>query len=279
MADPCAPSRMITAPRNFYVNGLLSQMNGWLRRGYAVAQTDYQGLGTPGLHPFLIGTAEGRSVIDIVSAARRLDAHVGKRWVAIGHSQGGHATLWAAALAPSYAPRLRLAGALPLAPASHIGEQSSLIESVQGNPFGGLPVLIAAAAADNAGIAPATVFSDRALPLYPQIDQVCLGALSTSDSFGGVPLNELFRPGADRAPLQAVLSANDPEDLTINVPLLIAQGGADRTVIPALTDQTVASLRSRGTRMNYDTYPGVDHTHIPFAARADDDAFIRRLLG
>jgi pimeloyl-ACP methyl ester carboxylesterase len=279
IADVCAPSRMLNTPRNFYVSGLLSEMNGWLRRGYAVAQTDYQGLGTPGMHPFLIGTAEGRSVIDIVSAARALDAHVGKRWVAIGHSQGGHATLWAAALAPTYAPQLRLAGAVPLAPANHIGEQASLIDSVAGNPFGGLPALIVAAAADAGGIDPATILSDRTLPLYPQIEQVCLGALSKSDSFGGIPLNQWFSAGADRAAVVSVLQANDPEDLTIRVPLLIAQGSTDQTVLPPLTDLTVASLRSRGTRMTYDTYPGVDHVHIPLAARVDDDAFIRRLLG
>ena len=35
-------------------------------------RTDYQGLGTPGPHPYLIGTAEGRSVVDIVAAGREL---------------------------------------------------------------------------------------------------------------------------------------------------------------------------------------------------------------
>ena len=32
--------------------------------GYVVAATDYEGLGTPGLHPFLVGESEGRSVLD-----------------------------------------------------------------------------------------------------------------------------------------------------------------------------------------------------------------------
>ena len=279
IADICAPSRMANGPSNFYVSSLLSEMNGWLKRGYAVAQTDYQGLGTPGMHPFLIGAAEGRSVIDIVSAARRLNAHVGKSWVAIGHSQGGHATLWAAALGPSYAPHLHLAGALPLAPASHMGEQGALIGSIQGNPFGGLPALIAAAGAADAGLDPAAVFSSQGLALYPQIEQVCLGALSKADSFGGLSLNELFNPNFDRTALLAELSANDPEDLTIKVPLRIAQGSKDTTVFPPFTDETVASLRSRGTKVTYKTYPGIDHVHIPLASRADNDAFIRRLLG
>jgi hypothetical protein len=38
-----------------------------------VVQTDYEGLGTPGTHPYLNGPSEGRRVLDMVRAARRLD--------------------------------------------------------------------------------------------------------------------------------------------------------------------------------------------------------------
>jgi hypothetical protein len=146
IADICAPSRMLGNPRDVYISGLLAEMNGWLKRGYAVAQTDYQGLGTPGLHPYLIGTSEGRSVVDIVSAARALNRHVGRRWLASGHSQGGHAALWAAALGPRWAPGLRLVGAVPISPASHLGEQAEATRDLDSNPFGGLPALIVAGA-------------------------------------------------------------------------------------------------------------------------------------
>jgi pimeloyl-ACP methyl ester carboxylesterase len=279
IADVCAPSRMLGTPSSAYTSGLLAEMNGWLRRGYAVAQTDYQGLGTPGMHPFLIGTAEGRSVIDIVSAAHRLNAHVGKRWVAIGHSQGGHATLWAAALAPRYAPNLRLAGALPLAPQTHTGEEANLFKSLDTTQFGGLPALIVAAGAVDGGLDPATVFSPRAFALYPQLEQRCLSDLSKPDSFGGISIRDLINQDTDPAPLVAELSANDPEDQTIKVPLQIAQGDADMTVVPSFTQQTVDALRSRGTAVTYDTYPGVDHNGVVSAARAKDDAYIRKLLG
>jgi pimeloyl-ACP methyl ester carboxylesterase len=280
IADSCAPSLYATdPPTGDYDTNFRKEASGWVKRGYAVARTDYQGLGTAGMHPFLIGAAEGRSVIDIVSAAGNLSKKVGTRWVAIGHSQGGHATLWAAALAKAYAPKLKLAGAVPLAPASHIGEQSALINSINGNPFGGLPALIVAAAADNAGIAPATVFSDKAMALYPQIEQVCLDKLSQPDSFGGLSLSEHFREGYDRQPLIDRISANDPEDLTIKVPLLIAQGTKDTTVFPTYTEQTVADLKGRGTKVTYKTYEGINHSGVVEASRKDADAFIAKLLG
>src|SRR5437667_269770 len=120
----------------------------WLRRGYALASTDYEGLGTPGVHPFLIGRSEGRGVVDIVRAARALDSRVGRRWVIAGHSQGGHAALWAAALAPSWAPELSFRGVAAFAPASHVGTQVRAAGALTSpSPLTGLGALIVAGAA------------------------------------------------------------------------------------------------------------------------------------
>jgi pimeloyl-ACP methyl ester carboxylesterase len=280
IADSCAPSRSAgDKPASDYVRNFRAEASEWIADGYAVVQTDYAGLGTEGMHPYLIGVSEGRSVIDIVRAAHLVDRRVGKRWVAIGHSQGGHATLWAAALGQKYAPSLRLVGAAPLAPASHIGEQASVIDKIDGNPYGGLPALILAGAMQDAGIDPATALSDKAFALYPQIEQVCLDKLSEDDSWGGLALNEIFRDGYDRQPLLDDISANDPEDLTIKVPLLVAQGKDDHTVIPTLTEQTVADLRGRGTKITYKTYEGIDHNGVVEAARKDTDRFIHKRLG
>ena len=35
-----------------------------VRRDYIVAATDYPGLGTPGPHPYLVGTSEGRAILE-----------------------------------------------------------------------------------------------------------------------------------------------------------------------------------------------------------------------
>jgi pimeloyl-ACP methyl ester carboxylesterase len=105
LASQCAPSR----------SG--GEAPGWGVDGVRV-MTDYIGLGPVGeLHPFLSKTAEGNAVIDAVRAVRRLpDAHAGKRWLSIGHSQGGHGAMAAAELAHEYAPELKLVGTVALAP-------------------------------------------------------------------------------------------------------------------------------------------------------------------
>ena len=279
IADACAPSRSATnAVTSDYVRNFRRQVSQWLDRGWAVAQTDYQGLGTAGLHRFLIGQAEGRSVVDIVSAARGLSRKVGRRWAIAGHSQGGHAALWAASLAPGYAPKLELEGVVPVAPASHIGEQAAVIDTIEGNPFGGLPALIIAAGLEAAGIDPATALSDKALALYPQIEQRCIGELSQPDSFGGLSLSEHFREGFDTAPLVALANANDPEDLTLEVPALVLQGAADTTVFPSFTDQLVDKIRSRGGKVAYRTYEGIGHGPILEAGRVAALRFLTRVL-
>src|SRR5215217_2659445 len=99
LADQCAPTRM---PRqtDSYATDLRSQFAAYVKAGYAVVSADYEGLGTPGVHPYLIGSSEGRSVLDIVRAARKIEPQLSKSVAILGHSQGGHAALWAASLAP-----------------------------------------------------------------------------------------------------------------------------------------------------------------------------------
>ena len=48
-----------------------------------------------------------------------------------GHSQGGQSALWAASLAPSYTPDLKLRGTVALAPVSHLAEQSTAIPALR----------------------------------------------------------------------------------------------------------------------------------------------------
>ena len=80
----------------------------------------------PRAHPYLVGASEGRSVLDMVRAARQVNKALSKRVIIAGHSQGGHAALWAASLAPSYTKELDVRGTVAYAPASHLSEQGGI---------------------------------------------------------------------------------------------------------------------------------------------------------
>src|SRR3954469_22229146 len=171
IADSCAPSRDSAGNPvhglNAYAYPLLQR---WLKAGYAVVRTDYEGLGTPGAHPYLIGRSEGRSVLDSVRAARKLDPRLGRRVVIAGHSQGGHAALWAASLAPKWTPELNVRGTLALAQASHIGEQAALLRSVTSPSglSGFSSMILRGIDVADPGLHVASVLSQRAAALYPQ---------------------------------------------------------------------------------------------------------------
>jgi len=63
VADVCAPSwHDRSADRWRYLNA-------WLGQGFAVVATDYRGLGTPGVHPYLDYDPAGRDVLDSIRAA------------------------------------------------------------------------------------------------------------------------------------------------------------------------------------------------------------------
>jgi dipeptidyl aminopeptidase/acylaminoacyl peptidase len=116
-ADTCAPSAdTVDGLVHDYISVVNPMLDSWVARGYAVVQTDYQGLGTPGGHPYVDGISEANTVTDIVQAARDVDPHIGTQWVAIGHSQGGQAALFTAQDAQRGDPELELLGAVSIAP-------------------------------------------------------------------------------------------------------------------------------------------------------------------
>src|SRR3954470_14095267 len=168
IADACAPSKIGTQAN--YDSPLL---NSWLKAGYAVVRTDYEGLGTPGPHPYLIGSSEGRSTLDMVRAARKLNPDIGKQLVIAGHSQGGQAALFAASLAKKWTPELKLNGTVAFAPVSHLSEQSTLLGALT-SPVGLAPLAAMILRGIDIGDPSLNVqsyLSDAAKALYPQIDE------------------------------------------------------------------------------------------------------------
>ena len=135
--EPCAPSLSDT------LSGLVPIVVAAVQSGAVVAVPDYQGLGAPGIHPYLDARTAGFNVIDAVRAARLTFRHVSQRWVATGWSQGG-AAVWAAdEYAASYAPELQLAGVLAVAPAADVTglvdrAQSGTLTQAQAQPYGWL---------------------------------------------------------------------------------------------------------------------------------------------
>lgn len=110
MGDKCAPSRQYSEGLEYEAAGIQALLN----RGYAVAVTDYEGLGTAGIHTYMDRVSQGRAVLDVVRAAQRISGTGLSSTSPVGiegYSQGGGAAAAAVELASTYAPELRVKGA------------------------------------------------------------------------------------------------------------------------------------------------------------------------
>ncbi|MBK8295181.1 MAG: alpha/beta fold hydrolase [Solirubrobacterales bacterium] len=280
IADKCAPSRNKKGgPATSYISYTDDIQNAWLKAGYVVARTDYQGLGTPGTHPFLIGKAEGRGVLDIVRAARNLNPKIGKRFVIAGHSQGGHAALFAAGEAKRFVPELKLKGTVAFAPASHMRLQAASLPvlTTPSSLTALASLIVKGAEAVSSDIDPAALLSDPVLAFYPQTDTECLSELAKPDNLGGIAPSKLIRDGANTDPLFDLLDLQNPAVQT-DAPILLAQGDADSTTFPFLTNALNGELVGLGDDVNYITYPSVDHGGVLDAAADDVTTFLNERL-
>lgn len=113
VGDGCAPSKNTINPRFKILAETL------LAAGYVIVAPDYEGLGTPGVHPYLNLSSEAKSALAAVKAVKE---HYGTQlkgdWMSIGQSQGGHASLGTAEFANTDAS---YKGAVAGAPASSLG--------------------------------------------------------------------------------------------------------------------------------------------------------------
>lgn len=261
IADVCAPSRNgPDYPDKGYVDGIDKVLDQWVQKGYAVLKTDYQGLGTPGVHPYLNGKSEARSATDIVLAARQLDPALGRDWIVMGHSQGGQATVYTAELGPMYAQGLNLKGAVAISPASYLAEQVALglkQTTAQANAF--FPLIMVGMAASAPGVQVDKLLTPKGRELIGVVNQDCLGAFSKPGGWSSYKNDQVMNLNADFRPLQAALtSLAATQNMRPSVPLLVLQAKNDITVYSQFTDLMVQRLKNVGVDLQY-----IDYTDIP----------------
>jgi pimeloyl-ACP methyl ester carboxylesterase len=123
IGNNCGPSRQPD------LMGYAGMVESFLADKYAVALTDYEGLGESGLHPYLEPRTEAFNTIDAVRAMREITPAVSARWVAVGHSQGGQAVWAADELNSYYGNGLQLLGSVALAPSVNSTGAADLVSS------------------------------------------------------------------------------------------------------------------------------------------------------
>jgi len=237
-----------------------------VERGFIVAATDYPGLGTPGPHPYLVGVSEGRAVIDSVRAARALAGATGPgRYAVWGHSQGGHAALYAGLMANSYAPELQLAGVAAAAPATELAVLLQDDFSTAGGK--NLTAMTLWSWARVFGAPIERVVEPAAMPVVNRLAEECIESIFDflERQRTARPLEQQFLsvPNiVEVEPWRTHMLRNTPGPLPPSIPVFVAQGSADQLVRPQVTANYVSRLCRGGSRVRMLTVPGVGHGSI-----------------
>jgi acetyl esterase/lipase len=227
-----------------------------------VVATDYPGLGTPGPHPYLVGESEGRAVLDAVRAARQIPKiGASSRFAAWGHSQGGHAVLFAGELAREYAPELTLVGVAAVCPPTDLAQ---LLTDDLDERAGKILVSYCLWSWSRVYRAPLERYVDAAV--LKDMDRIAAACIeSEGETYRLLPATvpmppEYVAPAMyTSAPWDRLLATNRPGRAPAGAPLYVAQGLDDPIVRPSLTADFVAGLCRAGATVRYETFPGVGH--------------------
>lgn len=252
IAAGCAPSITGEYSRQPTVLQLLAA-------GYAVLAPDYVGLGVDGPPSFLVGVSEARALLDAVRAAGQVPGVRIGSTVIWGYSQGGHAALWAAELAASYAPELKIVGIAALTPIADPG--TVLAESSGSKEASNLATyLLYTYASRYPDVRVEDYLSPTERALADEVSTTC-GQLNPV-LLAGASLMGLSQSGGAFTATGALaerLGANTPSG-TFSAPLLVTQGAGDQVVPLALQNAEVARRCQAGQLVDYRVYPGADHT-------------------
>ncbi|CAM2772123.1 lipase family protein [Prescottella defluvii] len=236
LLDECAPSRH---PDLLGSAGLVRDL---LARGFVVAVTDYEGLGTDGPHPYLEPVTAAHNLIDGVRAARNLVPDTSARWTAIGVSQGGQASWAAAERAAQYGDGLEFLGAAALSPPADltpIVSDGPVTLDVPQQFF--LPMLIDGLSVSHPDL-DASAYIRGALADNRDVIRSCTGELASrklSVALSLTPADTLPRSNSDVAAMREWLARDALPQQPAAGPLLVVVAGRDNLI---RADWTLAAV-------------------------------------
>lgn len=272
IADICAPSWMGRSLRD------IRYLNAWLEQGYAVVATDYQGLGTPGTHPYIQTRPAAYSVLDAVRAALKAEPRLANRVVVVGQSQGGGAAFATGAFQPAYAPDVHLLGVVATG-TPYIAPKT--MQAVQGDAGGVDPTLaylvyLGLTARADGGLAPA-LFTDASAPILTSAQTHCLGDTESDVRTAELSKRAALRPEAT-AKMGALLPALSYPTLHLAMPVFLGTGGQDHDVPTATQVELAKDSCAAGSAIAYHFYPDQNHSGTVGASLPDSTPFVRALM-
>ena len=278
LGSQCDPSYTLTGAGKQGTAGTLEQavISGYLASGYDVVVPDYEGQELE----WTVGRQSGYMALDGIRAAERVLRYPASTPVALaGYSGGSVPTEWGAAVAPRYAPELRIVGAaaggLPVNLAHNLPYVSGSKDW-----SGVIPALIVAYQRAY-GLNTASFLSAKGKRIVNQVKNKCI--IDFADKYPGLTDASMVRapytslldvPSVSAAIADNVMGTGG----TPRVPVLLAVGNADGKGDGVMVTRDVAGLArkycGRGVPVTYAQYNGMSHSEAFMPFQADTARFL-----
>lgn len=283
VADVCAPSWTVRNPRD------VDYLDAWLAQGYAVVSTDYQGLGTPGLHPYLHARPEAYSVLDSIRAVSKAFPQLSSSIVVVGQSQGAQGAIATAAYAPSYAPEIKLLGTVatgvPYQLQSLLAYLDGLTAQVPASGFTSVLATLEAYAwlgyATAESVLPNFVLSDRLTvkgkAFYSVAATQCLGPIEDYITQNKLVTSDVFSAAVTDWVTLTMQYANYPT-LKFAAPVFVGTGTLDTDIPTAVQYLFAKDACAAGSTVEQHYYAGQNHKSTLLASLVDSKTFVQKLF-
>nr|WP_042181110.1 lipase family protein [Kibdelosporangium sp. MJ126-NF4]CEL14812.1 Triacylglycerol lipase precursor [Kibdelosporangium sp. MJ126-NF4]CTQ96557.1 Triacylglycerol lipase precursor (EC 3.1.1.3) [Kibdelosporangium sp. MJ126-NF4] len=263
IGDKCAPSKTMAGEGSGDAATIFQTgfVNALLEKGIAVAQTDYEGLGTPGDHTYVMRESQAHAVLDVIRAAQRLpktglpsDGPVG----ITGYSQGGGGSAAAVELAPTYAPELKVHGAYVGAPPADLSVLAKSLDGSYAVAFLGFALVGLNTAYPETEIL-TKLANDKGKELYNTAKETCtIEALLKYPFTQSSTLTKDGRPVPaylGEEPFRSILAKLKIGNLKPNAPVLVEHATNDDIVPYAQGKQMAKDWCAKGATIQFKDLP------------------------
>jgi dienelactone hydrolase len=264
ISEECAPSLSPT------LAGQADLVARFLNLGYAVALPDFQGLGEPGIHPYLDARTAGRNLIDAVLAFRATVHDLSSDWGAFGGSQGGGAAWSANEQAASYGPGLHLVGTAAIAPAADVTGlvDEAVAGTLTADQRPGVQWIVETLARlhpdelDRDDYRHGTAVKDWDV-LSSCSPKLAVERTRAIERLGPLDLTPVSEEAADK--LRFLLRAWSLPQGKLSAPLVVAYGGKDEFIDPHWTDGALVRQCALGGQVLRVFLPDNGHADIDYS--------------
>lgn len=273
VSDLCTPSWSKRSPRD------LAYLSYWLGQGYAVAASDYQGLGTIGTHPYMAVRPMAYNNLDLIRAVQAADFPVSSAVVITGQSQGASASISTAIFAEEYAPEIDLRAVVATG-VPYFSEEILMAMEMNADldavdPILGLTVYgLTLSEMMDPDFHLRDVVTENAWPTISEVGNACVFDFIGKTMQAGLSPRTTFSAPIQAAQRATISAVNYPT-LKLDVPLFVGTGEVDQITPATMQGAFVRDACAAGSTIVSRVYPGATHNTGLGLSKPDSERFIQ----